>query len=840
MKRQALKLLLIVLLINSTVTTAQNRREIKNTFIEAESWMLFEEFQDALPLYLNLLELYPDNYNYKYRIGICYLNIPGEKEKALPYLEDAVKHINPKYKEERFSETQAPYDALFYLGTAYRISYQLDKAIETYRLFFEGMDYKKYDSTVVKSQIEACQNAKILMNRPLYLKLENQGEYINEQRPDVSPVVSADEKTIVFTRELPFYKGIFYSRKSNAAWTPAIQIQPELLIDDGYTSSLSPDGTELYIYKDDGYDGNIYVSNFSNGRWSPAVKLNENINTKYWESHACVSGDGTKLYFTSNRKGTYGGLDIYVSEKDSLGDWGPAVNLGPTINTPFNEETPFIDSTGKVLFFSSRGHFNMGGHDIFYSTKQGNNKWSTPVNMGYPLNTTDDDLFYSPVGEGYLAYLSKFDNNGYGKEDIFRVEVFSDENPREFLVRGVVRLRDLLSQYEDSVRVSALIMPGLDTLLTVYSNPQTGKYEFKAPQGEYKLVYESEGSRKIEKDVKFALTHPGDSITMPDEELVKADYSAEIFITGRIDSIIYRPGDTVRIGMVIEPRSILNVEHWQNDRMVKTDEYFINDPAFIYETEALTGDNNLKFTIKDRFNNISIEKYNFLASEPVKIEQVIAVADIVEPSPQELIAQQQTLDSLENIHVREAENIDRMGQVINEVSTTNGSKLIKDAIQKTNDRQIIDAGEWLEALYSVAIEDGAEKDLLIRLLAAMSVDSDDSSEDYIERLAEFAGTNLKKALENIDPGILQDKNPEEIIEYLLNNPDRLGYTTEELFAAFSKMISASDKTAEDIVSYMKIKEGGEIWWLWILLGAVAVAIIIFGVNRRKKKKNELR
>ncbi|MBN1387269.1 MAG: PD40 domain-containing protein [Bacteroidales bacterium] len=835
MNRQAFKILLIVLLINSTITTAQNRREIKEMFIEAESWMLFEEFQDALSIYLNLLEQYPDNYNYKYRVGVCYLNVPGEKEKALPYLEDAVKHINPTYKEGRFSETEAPYDALFYLGTAYRISNQLDKAIDTYRLFYEGMDYKIYDSTVVKSQIEACQNAKILMNRPLYLKLENQGEYINDQRSDVNPVVSADEKTIVFTRELPFYEGIFYSRKSDASWSPVIQIQPELLIDDGYTSSLSPDGNELYIYKDDGYDGNIYVSNFANGRWSPAVKLNENINTKYWESHACVSSDGTKLYFTSNRKGTYGGLDIYVSQKDSLGEWGPAVNLGPAINTPFNEETPFLDSTGKVLFFSSRGHFSMGGHDIFYSTKLDNNKWSTPVNMGYPLNTTDDDLFYSPVGEGYLAYLSKFDSDGYGKKDIFRVEVFSDKNPREFSVRGIVRLKDLLSQYEDSVKVSALVKPELDTLVTVYSNPQTGKYEFEVPHGDYKLVYESEGSRKIEKDVNLALTHPGDSVTLPSEELVKADYAAEIFIPVRMDSIIYSPGDTARIELEIEPRSTLIIEHWQNDKLVKTGEYFINDPNFVYETEVLTGDNSLKFTIKDRFNNISIEEYNFLAGEPTRIEPEISEPVVAELSPQEPVTQQKTLDSLEALHVREAEHIDRMGQVINEVSSTNGSKLIKEAIQKTNERQIKNAGEWLEALYSVAMEDGAEKELLVSLIAAMSADPGDSAEEYIKGISEFAGPNLKRALENLEPGILQDKNPEEIIEYLLSNSDRLGYNEEELFSAFSKMISTSEKTAEEIVAYMQIKEAGKIWWLWISLGGVALAIIIFGVSRRKKK-----
>ncbi len=843
MNRQAFKLLVIILLLNSTIATGQSRREARDMFYEAESWLLFEEYEDALPLFINLLDLYPENYNYKYRIGICYLNIPGVKDKALPYLEDAVKYINPNYKKGRFSETEAPYDALFYLGTAYRISNQLDEAIETYLSFYQGMDLKVYDSTVVKQHIKACQNAKSLMLTPLYIKLENQGEYINNNRSDVSPVVSADEKTMVYTRELPFYEGIFYSSKSGASWSPAVQIQPELLIDDGYTSSLSQDGTELYIYRDDGYDGNIYVSNLSNGRWSPAVKLNENINTKYWESHACVSSDGTKLYFTSNRKGTYGGLDIYVSEKDSLGDWGPAFNLGPIINTPFNEETPFLDSTGKVLFFSSRGHFNMGGHDIFYSTKLDNNKWSTPVNMGYPLNTTDDDLFYSPVGDGYLAYLSKFDTDGYGMEDIYRVEVFSDRNPRKFLVRGIVRLKDLLSQYEDSVKVSALMKPELDTLVTVYSNPQTGKYEIKVPHGDYRLVYESEGSRRVEKDINLAITHPGDSITLSTEELVKADYSADIYFPGRLDSVSYMPGDKARIELEIEPRSSLIVEHWLNDKLVDTDEYLINDPSFVYVTDALIGDNKVVFKLQDRFNNISAKEYKFQVSEPGKTvtgipEPVIGEAVVAEPLPQELIAQQKTLDSLQKIQDRDKEYIDRMGQVINEVSTTNGSELIRDAIEKANNKQIKNAGEWLEALYSVATEDGAEKELLAKLIAAMSADPGDGPQDYINRIDEFAGPNLRKVLETIDPGTLKDKSPEGIIEYLLSNAGKLGYSKEEVFAAFSRLINASEKTAEEILTYLKIREGAKLWWLWLILAGIPIALVIWGVRRRKKKNAE--
>ena len=154
---------------------AQSRSEIRNNFYEAESWILFEAYKDALQLYLPLLKIYPDNANYKYRIGQCYINIPGEKEKAISYLEDAVKNIDPKYKEGKFKETRAPYDALYYLANAYRINNQLDKALETYRLFKLNLNPDVYDSTVVNLQIQSCLNAKELMSMPLYLKEKDLG-----------------------------------------------------------------------------------------------------------------------------------------------------------------------------------------------------------------------------------------------------------------------------------------------------------------------------------------------------------------------------------------------------------------------------------------------------------------------------------------------------------------------------------------------------------------------------------------------------------------------------------------------------------------------------------------
>ena len=302
--RRFLSIALVLALGSSYFVSAQTKSDIRDMFIEAESFVLFEEYNEALPFYLDLLKLSPDNANLKFRIGQCYLNMPGEKSKALGYLEEAVQKINPKHKEGRLKEDSAPWDAWYYLANAYRITNDLDKAIETYRKFQTSIDAAVYDTAVINLQIQSCVNAKLLMASPLYVKQVNAGNIINDRFSDFNPVLSSDESTIVFTRKLPFYVGVFYSKKVNGTWTEPIDMTPQLGVDnDFYSSSLSADGNTLLLYKTDDYTGNIYVSKFANNRWNGITKLNENVNTKYWESHASVSKDGKRIYFLQQQEG---------------------------------------------------------------------------------------------------------------------------------------------------------------------------------------------------------------------------------------------------------------------------------------------------------------------------------------------------------------------------------------------------------------------------------------------------------------------------------------------------------------------------------------------------------
>jgi len=222
---------------------------------------------------------------------------------------------------------------------------------------------------------------------------------------------------------MKFYDAIMFTRIVRGDWLTPVNITPELQTDgDQYVSCLSVSGGLLLLSKDDDFDSDIWISNFDGVRWGPARKLKKGINTKYWDTHGYLSEDGTRMVFASDRPGGFGGLDLYISTIDKSGDWGNPVNMGPEVNTPFNEDKPFLVKNDKLLFFTSQGHNNMGGYDIFRSELQSNGLWSKPANLGYPLNTPDDNVFFCPADNGKSGYVSlKRDDEGSGNDDIYKI-----------------------------------------------------------------------------------------------------------------------------------------------------------------------------------------------------------------------------------------------------------------------------------------------------------------------------------------------------------------------------------------------------------------------------------
>jgi hypothetical protein len=742
MKRLVLFAWLLATFFNSDLFS-QSKDEARNNFYDAESWILFEAYQDALPLYQQLLKSYPDNSNFRYRIGQCYINIPGEKNRAVSYLEDAVKNINPKYREGKFNETGAPYDALYYLANAYRINNQLDKALKTYELFRKNLNPSVYDTTVVNLQIESCHNAMDLMKMPVYIKEKNLGRVINSANNDFNPVMSDKEDLIVFSRSQAFYDALLYSTKVNGVWTEPVNMNELLKVDrDLFPTSISKDGKDLYLYSSADYDGIIYSTRFENGSWSPIVKLNDNINTKYWESHATISHDNKKLYFTSNRKGTYGGLDIYVSTRDSVGDWGPAVNLGPVINTPYNEESPFLSEDDKTLFFSSRGHFNMGGYDIFYSTLLPNGEWSVPLNVGYPLNTTDDDVFFNPVNQGYEGYISKDLPGGYGKQDIYRVEIFSNNHPRKFFVRGTVKVADLISSMTDSVKISALNNKNPNQTVIVHSNPKTGEYAFHLPQGDYQLTYEGDGGEKVVRKLELALLNPSDTITLPGTILPKTDFVADLIVETN-KTISVTKGDSILFPLKVEPKSFLTIEHWVGDSLISVQHFTMRDSTFNYKMAPRKGNNRIVFTLTDRFNNTT--KTEVL----VKRERIITQQPAARPEYNRIISQEQ-LAALINMLKNRA--------------TGNLLQVITDT--KTDNKEFGKVDDYISYLKEEAGKKGIGSEEVDKLTLKVAVMDNILTQSAVDIMAKYTDGDLKKLLSGINIYDLNLKTWTDLQEYV--------------------------------------------------------------------------
>jgi tetratricopeptide (TPR) repeat protein len=494
MKRALFSFFLLLFSVSASIFA--QRDTLRSTFLVAESWFLFEEYSEALPLYQCLLNSDPDNDNFRYKIGICLLNDPYQKDKAIQYLLQACRNINPAYKEGSIKERMAPPDALYYLASAYLVNELLDQAEESFEKFLEVMDRNLYDEDLVLAQIRSCENARRLKSMPVDIDLNLLDTLINTRYADIRPVLSGDGTRMAFVTRLPFYDAAFYTEKSGNGWSYPQLITQSLGFDKNiYPVALSYDGTEMILYYDDDYVGNLYYSRLENGSWAPATKMGENISTRYWESSACFSKDGKILYFTSNRRGSYGGLDIYYSERQSDGKWGVPVNLGPAINTCYNEECPCISEDGRTLYFSSYGHYNMGGYDVFCSRKNENGTWAEPVNMGYPISTTDDDLYFQPADHGRAAYYSLYTPLGIGRHDIYYMNVYSAGNPRLYTVTG----RMHSESGEPDLNRTVIFVTGAgsgDTL--IYTTPrEDGAFGFQLRQGTYELHFSGEGYEEL-------------------------------------------------------------------------------------------------------------------------------------------------------------------------------------------------------------------------------------------------------------------------------------------------------------------------------------------------------
>ena len=481
----------------------------------------------ALPHYLAAQEFNPNNAELNVKIGDCYLH-SGTKALALSYLERAQK-LAPA------NDARTHYQ----LGQALHINAKWVAAIKEYQLSAPTGSGKGADgefaitSDDLARRVRECRNGQELQKHPVRVFVDNAGPEVNSAYSDYGPLVSADEATMLFTSRRPaaagaakdpvggeYFEDIYQAAWQGKKWTAAASLGPPVNTK-GHdaTVALAPDGQRLILYVDD-EGGNLHESELRGSTWSKPADLGKRVNTKAHESSAAYSPDGRYVYFVSDKpEGGRGGHDIYRVE---VAGKKPAENLGSVINTSYGEEAVFVMPDGKTMYFSSEGHNSMGGYDIFKSVYK-DGKWSEPENLGWPINTPDDDVFFVTSASGRHGYYSSARAGGLGGKDIYRITflgpekppVLSEENqllasrlapitqtvlapPVAVATAQVTILKGTVTDDLTKLPVEALIdlidnKTG-QSIATFHSNATSGRYLVSLPSGtNYGIVVRQEG-----------------------------------------------------------------------------------------------------------------------------------------------------------------------------------------------------------------------------------------------------------------------------------------------------------------------------------------------------------
>lgn len=403
------------------------------------------KFEKAILLYRRLLNQNTSSPKLNFLLGYCYLNTEFGLDKAIEYLKLSVENT-----AENISD-RAPLESYYYLAKAYFLNNSRSEAIELLdELLTKIPEREIFFKLKVKQLKESCQNAMMMDQTKANIEVQNMGE-LNSKYSDKNPLIWNNGKEIIFTsrRENSQYRNkqksseldedIYYSKLENGIWSVPYSIGNSINTSEHESACwISGDGNFLIIRRFFKSKSNIYFCKKQvNGAWSVPQKFPAPINSKSRETFGSLSPDGKYLYFISDRRGGYGGSDIYMSENLGNNKWGPAVNLGSEINTPLNEESPFMHENG-MLFFCSEGHVSMGGFDIFVSYRDYKNEWQKAVNLGAPINSIDDDFFYQPLPDGQYAFSSSQRYGSKGESDIFKYQLTDSTGMGYALVAGKI------------------------------------------------------------------------------------------------------------------------------------------------------------------------------------------------------------------------------------------------------------------------------------------------------------------------------------------------------------------------------------------------------------------
>ncbi len=487
-------------------------------------------YKEAIEHYEKAQKFNPNNADLNFKLGNCYLE-SMHQYKALPFLEKANK-LNPNLDPSIH----------YSLGRAYHIDEQFQQAIFEFNLY-RGKLLNTNDVYAIKRidlQIRQCHNAIELVKNPIRVFIDNLGGNINTKYNEYGAVISADESEMLFTARRPnstggkidpmlneHYEDIYEStRQEDGTWSKAVQLNKPVNTDNHDSNSgVSADGQRLLIYYGKRGNGDIYESVLEGETWGKPEALSKKVNTKdYHESSACYSPDGNSIYFVSDKPGGIGEHDIYVTTRDEKGKWGEPMNLGNVINTVHNEEGVYMHPDGKTLYFSSEGHNSMGGFDIFKSVYDAETKtWSKPENIGYPVNTPGNDVFFVVSADGRHGYYTSASEDGFGLRDLYVITFLGEEKPMVLnnednllacrvapveemvvaptvvvkeaqltILKGVVT--DYLTKEVLEAEIEIVDNEANKVIATFRSNSATGKYLVSLPAGKnYGIAVKKEG-----------------------------------------------------------------------------------------------------------------------------------------------------------------------------------------------------------------------------------------------------------------------------------------------------------------------------------------------------------
>ncbi len=475
---------------------AQKKGDLEDVLYRAEKLFEIKNYKAALPLFIQSESLVKGNPLLEYKLGASYAQSPeiNEQLKGIKYLESAIK----------VNSSQVPIEKYYYLGKLYHKDDRIAEAITSYNKYKIAVAGNKKALQEVDEELKICQNAKVLMSKKKEINITNLGNPINSEFTEYNPVVAADESVMAFTVLRPnkdklksgvdFVEEIMITYKSaSGTWGAPAPIKIKSNYNAG-TAGISPDGQKMLVFLGGaGNKGDLFTIDKQGSDWGAPVSIGNTINSPYQESTASITPDGKVVYFASNRNGGYGGMDIYKVIKNEKGVFGPAINLGPTVNTAKNEDAPFIHPDQKTLFFTSDGHNTMGGKDIFKSVLI-NDKWAAPENMGYPINTPANDNYFTLTANGRKGYFSSDRKGGNGGQDIYGIDM-PDEgaNIALTMIKGKILDGETLLPIPTKIKV---VEKGTgEKIEYVYSpNKETGNYLIIFPPGKsYDLVIESEG-----------------------------------------------------------------------------------------------------------------------------------------------------------------------------------------------------------------------------------------------------------------------------------------------------------------------------------------------------------